>query len=94
MKKSLAAALLFAGVVAAGAALAVARPTVAHPTHNAAHQGSGRQAQTKSAQIKGTIPIEHTGSVRQRSPFETCQHQDPNTPAVRVGTSGCFPLPY
>lgn len=91
MKKSLAAALLFAGVVAAGAALAVARPT--HPTHNSANQGSEHAAQTKSAQIKGTIPIERQSVVR-RSPFETCQHQDPSTPAVRFGTSGCFPLPY
>jgi hypothetical protein len=89
MKRSLAAVLLFAGVITAGAALAVARPT-----HNQANHGSSRAVQTKSAQIKGTIPIEHTGSVRQRSPFETCQHQDPSTPAVRLGTSGCFPLPY
>ncbi len=88
MKKSLAAALLFAGVIAAGAALAVA-----HPTHNSANHGSGRPEQTKSAQIKGTIPIEHQ-SARRRSQFETCQHQDPNTPAVRLGPSGCFPLPY
>jgi hypothetical protein len=88
MKKSLAAALLFVGVVAAGAALAVA-----HPTHNSAGQGSSRPAHTKSAQIKGTIPIERQNAPR-RSPFETCQHQDPSTPAVRLGTSGCFPLPY
>jgi hypothetical protein len=91
MKKSLAAALLFAGVVAAGAALAVAHPT--RPTHNSANHGSGHPAQTKSAQIKGTIPIERQ-SVPRRSPFETCQHQDPSTPAVRLGTSECFALPY
>lgn len=91
MKKSLAAALLLAGVIAAGAALAVA-----HPAHNPATQGSGRPAGTapaKSAQIKGTMPIEHH-SVGRRSPFETCQHQDPTTPALRFGTSGCFALPY
>jgi hypothetical protein len=89
MRKSLATSLLFVAVIAASAVLAIARTT-----HSPAEPASPRPAAAaKSAQIKGTVQIERP-VVRPRSPFETCQHQDPSTPAVRTGTSGCFPLPY
>jgi len=91
MRKSFATALLFAGVVAASAALAITRTA-----HSPAEPGSARPVETapaKSAQIKGAVPIVRPAA-RPRSLFETCQHQDPSTPAVRTGTSGCFPLPY
>jgi len=91
MRKSFATALLFAGVVAASAALAITRTA-----HSPAEPGSARPVETapaKSAQIKGAAPIVRPAA-RPRSLFETCQHQDPSTPAVRTGTSGCFPLPY
>jgi hypothetical protein len=91
MKKSLPAALLFAAVITVGAVLAVARTT-----HNPATQGSVLPVETapsKSAQFKGRTPIEDQGTQR-RSLFEICQHQDPTTPAVRLGASGCFALPY
>ena len=91
MRKSFAIVLLFAGVVAASAALAITRTA-----HSPAEPGSARPVETapaKSAQIKGAVPIMRPAA-RPRSLFETCQHQDPSTPAVRTGTSGCFPLPY
>jgi hypothetical protein len=92
MRKSFATALLFAGVIAASAALAITRTA-----HSPAEPGSARPAETapakKSAQIKGAVPIVRPAA-RPRSLFETCQHQDPTTPAVRTGTSECFPLPY
>ena len=91
MRKSFATALLFAAVIAASAALAVARTA-----HSPAEPGSAPPVGTapaKSAQIKGAVPIVRPAA-RPRSLFETCQHQDPSTLAVRTGTSGCFPLPY
>ena len=36
-------------------------------------------------------PSEH---LRTGSPFELCLHQDPTTPAIRIGLSECLPLPY
>jgi hypothetical protein len=89
MRKSFATALLFAGVIAASAALAITRTA-----HSPAEPGSAETAPAKkSAQIKGAVPIVRPAA-RPRSLFETCQHQDPTTPAVRTGTSECFPLPY
>jgi hypothetical protein len=87
MKESFPIAL--AAVAIAGAALAL-DDTV----HNQATCGScppitGTPAQ--SALFKDGYPSEDRG---RRSLFEICQHQDPTAPAIRFGTSGCFPLPY
>jgi len=86
MKKLLATVALFA---TAGAAVALA-----HTIHHKAMQ-STRQPVVGAA--SHSIALGHKGPSEDRggrSPFELCQHQDPTTPAVRIGSSECLPLPY
>ena len=89
MTKILPIALLLATVIIADAALALARNM-----HHLATQGSSRHLASElseSALLRVRSGSEDQG---RRSLFEICQHQDPTTPAVRFGISGCFALPY
>lgn len=86
MKKVLA---TVAVLTTTGAVLALA-----HTVHLKAIQSSRQQVVGGASQ---SIMLGHwnTGEDRgTRSPFELCQHQDPITPAIRIGPSECLPLPY
>jgi hypothetical protein len=86
MKKSLPTVVLLA-TVCVSAALALAQTM-----HNKAIPSSHTEIVRPASQPTGpTGPSEH---LRTGSPFELCQHQDPTTPAIRIGLSECLPLPY
>ena len=86
MQKLLATVALFA---IAGAAVALA-----HTIHHKAIESS---RQPVVGAVSRSMALGHKGPSEDRagrSPFELCQHQDPTTPAVRIGSSECLPLPY
>ena len=65
---------------------------LAQTMHNKAIPSSRNEIVRPASQpIAPRGPSEH---LRTGSPFELCQHQDPSTPAVRIGPSECLPLPY
>jgi hypothetical protein len=86
MMKSLPTAVLLA-TICVSAALALA-----HTMQSKAIPSSRSEIVRPASQRIGPRgPSEH---LRTGSPFELCLHQDPTTPAVRIGPSECLPLPY
>ena len=86
MKKSLPTVVVLA-TICVSAALALAQTI-----HNKAVPRSRNEIVRPASQAIGPRgPSEH---LRTGSPFELCLHQDPTTPAVRIGPSECLPLPY
>jgi hypothetical protein len=88
MKEALATIFLVAAIIA-GVPIALAQTI-----HDPSMQGTSRHlagAPSYSALLKSRSPHDDRG---RRSPLEICQHQDPSTPALRIGTSECFSLPY
>ena len=81
MMKSLPTAVVLA-TICVSAALALV-----HTMHSKAIPSLVRPA---SQAIGPRGPSEH---LRTGSPFELCLHQDPTTPALRIGPSECLPLP-
>jgi hypothetical protein len=86
MKQSLPTVLVLA-VICASAALALAQ-TMRDKAIPSSHNEIVRPT---SQRIGPMGPSEHLGT---GSPFELCLHQDPTTPAIRIGRSECLPLPY
>jgi hypothetical protein len=86
MKKSLPTALLLVAICVS-AALALAQTL-----HNKAVPSSRSEIVRPAYQLMG--PSGSSEHLRTGSPFELCLHQDPTTPAVRIGPSECLPLPY
>jgi hypothetical protein len=86
MKKSLPTVLLLA-TIWVGAALALAQTM-----HDQTIPSSRNEIVRAASERIGPMGLsEH---LRTGSPFELCLHQDPTTPAVRIGPSECLPLPY
>jgi hypothetical protein len=85
-------------VLATVALLATASTAVAlahtHTVHHKAIQSSRQQVVGAAAQSTALGYRRRSEEWGGRSPFELCQHQDPTTPAVRIGSSECLPLPY
>jgi len=83
-------------VLATVALLAIAGTAVAlaHTIHHKAMQSSRQQVVGAAAQSTALGYRRRSEERGGRSPFELCQHQDPTTPAVRIGSSECLPLPY
>jgi hypothetical protein len=86
MKKSLPTVVLLV-TICVSAALALAQTV-----HNRATPRS-RDELVRPAS-RPVAPRGLNEHLRTGSPFELCQHQDPTTPAVRIGPSECLPLPY
>jgi hypothetical protein len=86
MQKSLPTMVLLA-TICVSAALALAQTM-----HDKAIPSSHNEVMRPASQRIG--PMGLTGHLRTGSPFELCLHQDPTTPAVRIGPSECLPLPY
>ena len=86
MKKSLPTVVLLA-TIWVGAALALAQTM-----HDKATPRSRNELVRPASQ--SVEPPGLNEHLRTGSPFELCQHQDPSTPAVRIGPSECLPLPY
>jgi hypothetical protein len=85
MKQSLPTVLVFA-ITCASAALALAQTM-----HDKAIPSSNNETVRPTSQRLGPMgPSEH---LRTGSPFELCLHQDPTTPAIRIGASECLLLP-
>ena len=86
MKKSLPTVVLLT-TICVSAALAIAQTM-----HEKAIPSSPNEIVRSASQRMGPMgPSEH---LRTGSPFELCLHQDPTTPAVRIGPFECLPLPY
>jgi hypothetical protein len=86
MKRPLPAVLVLA-VICASAALALAQTM-----RDKAIPSSDNEVVRPTSQRLGPMgPSEH---LRTGSPFELCLHQDPITPAIRIGLSECLPLRY
>jgi hypothetical protein len=85
MKKPLPVAVLLA-TICVSTALALVQTI-----HNKAIPRSRNEIVRPASQAIGPRgPSEH---LRTGSLFELCLHQDPTTPAVRIGPSECLPLP-
>jgi hypothetical protein len=65
---------------------------LAHTMHSKAIRSARNEiVRPASQRIGPSGPSEH---LRTGSPFELCLHQDPTTPALRIGPCECLPLPY
>jgi hypothetical protein len=73
----------------AGAAVALAQPI-----HHKAIQKSRQHVTGAASQTAAMGRRSSNADAAMRSPFLLCQHQDPATPALRIGTSECLSLPY
>jgi hypothetical protein len=73
------------------AIIATAQIALSQAMHDIPPQAPSRQVAGAPSQHVCRSPYEDRA---RRSLFEICQHQDPTTPALRVGTSECFALPY
>ena len=85
MKQSLPTVLL--AVICASATLALAqtiRDKVIPSSHN----------EIVCSTSQRIAPMGLSEHLKTGSPFELCLHQDPTTPAIRIGPSECLPLPY
>jgi hypothetical protein len=83
--------------VLATAALLAATGTAAALAHTIHHKAIQSSRQPVVGAVSQSMVLGHRGASEDRggrSPFELCQHQDPSTPAVRIGSSECLPLPY
>jgi hypothetical protein len=91
MKKSFAIVALLVTIGSAGGAFALA-----NSVHHKAVQSPHQQATNLASQHAVTAPAGRTSKAifPTSSPFVLCQRQDPTTPALRAGASGCVALPY